>query len=176
MERQSRATHPASSCRVATESTRTGPKGEGGGGGGGSGGFVGLLQRKDVIPAATRCSCQDILLPGWGHCQSRASHRGCRIQSRISCLCQLIILREIEVGVLCMRPELGCCCHIEYQSGPNICGIAQPYQMVRHGALQQIHHDAGEIDVYDDHHVKMLEELQLCEISCSLAVCLGSLP
>ncbi len=81
--------------------------------------------------------------------------------SWVCCLRQLVILGEVEVGVLRMRPEFAGSGHVEDERGQDICCIAEPDEVVGHGAFEQVHHDAGEVDVHDHHDIEVLEELQL---------------
>ena len=48
--------------------------------------------------------------------------------------------------------------------------LIKPLIVERHRNLHQIHNDSGEVDVNDNHHVKVTEQLQLLQIDRRLAI------
>mmetsp|Transcript_5872 Transcript_5872/g.16759 ORF Transcript_5872/g.16759 Transcript_5872/m.16759 type:complete len:307 (-) Transcript_5872:617-1537(-) len=100
-----------------------------------------------------------------------------------TCLSSLPELLQIDfivricrkVGILRVWPEVEASEDVEGEGGGLARGIAHPDVLERHGGPQQVHHNAGEVDVGHHQHVELAEQGELVQRPRRLAVRLAGL-
>lgn len=70
---------------------------------------------------------------------------------------------ELRVRVALVRPELRGGEGVEGERRELLGGGREPHELRREGGPQEVHDDAGEVDVDDDHDVEVAEHDQLLQ-------------